>query len=73
VWEMIKIHVSNGPYFQGTVSNYPQIIVKKKDLQNVPTKENLALGGFVNPWIHPTPAVYDIESYFWSNPDQHNT
>ena len=73
VWEMIKIHVSEGPYFQGTVANYPQIVVKKTDLQNVPTKANLFLGGFVNPWIHPTPAVYDIESFFWSNPDQHNT
>jgi peptide/nickel transport system substrate-binding protein len=73
VWEMIKIHVSSGPYFQGTVSNYPQIVVKNKDMQNVPQKENLALGGFVNPWIHPTPAVYDIESFFWSNPDKHNT
>ncbi|HEY8664313.1 MAG TPA: ABC transporter substrate-binding protein, partial [Propionibacteriaceae bacterium] len=71
VWEMIKIHVANGPYFQGTVSNYPQIVVKKTDMQNVPTKDNLALGGFVNPWIHPTPAVYDTETYYWNNPDQH--
>ena len=34
-------------------------------------QEDLALGGFVNPWIHPTPAVYDPETWFWDNPDQH--
>ena len=73
VWEMIKIHIESGPFFQGTVANPPQVVVKKTDLKNVPTKENLALGGFVNPWIHPTPAVYDPETYYWDNPDQHNT
>ena len=73
VWEMTKIHVSDGPFFQGTVTNYPQIVVKKTDLNNVPTKDDLALGGFVNPWTHPTPAVYDIESFYWGNPDQHTT
>lgn len=72
VWDMIKIHVSDGPFFQGTVANYPQIEVVKKDLQNVPRKENLAQGGFVNPWTHPVPATYDPETWFWANPDQHN-
>jgi peptide/nickel transport system substrate-binding protein len=37
----------------------------------VPKKEDLAQGGFVNPWIHPTPAVYDPETWHWDNPDQH--
>ena len=53
VWDMIKIHVYDGPFFMGTVANYPQVIVIKSDLKNVPRKENLALGGMVNPWIHP--------------------
>ncbi|SDT33497.1 peptide/nickel transport system substrate-binding protein [Microlunatus soli] len=71
VWEMIKIHVSDGPFFMGCVANYPQVVVVKKGLQNVPTKANLAQGGFVNPWIHPTPAVYDPECWFWDQPDDH--
>ena len=71
VWEITKIHVDQGPFFQGTVANPPQVIVKKTDLKNIPTKDNLALGGFVNPWIHPTPAVYDTETYYWDNPEQH--
>jgi peptide/nickel transport system substrate-binding protein len=71
VWDMIKIHISDGPFFMGSVANYPQVTVLKTDLKNVPRKENLALGGMVNPWIHPTPAVYDPETWFWDNPDQH--
>ncbi|SDE43180.1 ABC transporter substrate-binding protein [Auraticoccus monumenti] len=73
VWDMIKIHISDGPFFIGSVANYPQVIVVKTDLKNVPRTENLAQGGMVNPWIHPTPAVYDPECYFWDNPDQHTT
>ena len=40
----------------------------KTDLRNIPRKENLALGGLVNPWGHPTPAVYDPECFYWENP-----
>ena len=72
VWEMIKIHISDGPFMMGTVANYPQVMVAKSDLQNVPRRENLALGGYVNPWIHPTPAVYDPECWFWADPAQHS-
>jgi peptide/nickel transport system substrate-binding protein len=72
VWEIFKIHTTEGPFFMGCVANYPQVMIAKKDLRNVPRKENLALGGFVNPWIHPTPAVYDPETYYWENPDQHS-
>jgi peptide/nickel transport system substrate-binding protein len=72
VWEMIKIHISDGPFMMGSVANYPQVMVVKTDLRNVPRKENLMQGGMVNPWIHPTPAVYDPECYYWENPDQHS-
>ena len=72
VWEMIKLHVKYGPFVQGTVANIPEIVVKKTELKNVPMKENLALGGFADPWIHPTPAVYDPATYYWDNPEQHS-
>ena len=71
VWDMIKIHVDQGPFFMGTVANYPRIVVNKTDLKNVPKREDLGLGGFGNPWIHPTPAVYDIETFYWADPTQH--
>jgi len=71
VWDIQKIHIKSGPYFQGTVANPPQPIVTKEGLMNVPTKDELYLGGFVNPWIHPSPAVYGPENFFWDDPSKH--
>ena len=42
------------------------------DLRNIPRRENLALNGYVNTWIHPVPAAYDPEAFYWQNPDQHS-
>jgi peptide/nickel transport system substrate-binding protein len=74
VWDMMKIHVESGPYFSGTITNQPRIILAHNDLKNVPTRDDLAkegLGGFVNPWIIPSPAVYDPETWYWENPEAH--
>ena len=74
VWDMIKVHVVNGPYFSGTIANPPRIILVKKGLMNVPTRDDLlkeGLGGFVNPWIIPSPATYDPETWFWDDPSAH--
>lgn len=74
VWDMIKIHVAEGPFFVGTINNQPRIILVKKGLMNVPTKDDLlkeGLGGFVNPWIIPSPAVYDPETWYWDDPSAH--
>jgi peptide/nickel transport system substrate-binding protein len=71
VWDMIKIHIQDGPFFSGSVANPPRIVLVKKGLMNVPKRDDLALGGFVNPWIHPTPAVYDPETWYWDNPAAH--
>ena len=71
VWDIVKIHVEDGPFFMGCVANYPRIVLYKEGLMNVPKREDLALHGFVNTWIHPTPAVYDPEAYYWDNPQEH--
>lgn len=71
VWDMIKIHVENGPFVQGSVANFKRVIPTSTDLRNVPKPEDLTLGGFTDPWIHPTPAVYDPESWFFDNPEAH--
>jgi peptide/nickel transport system substrate-binding protein len=71
VWEMCRIHIEDGPFFQGSVSNAPYPFLVKNGLMNVPQQEDLALGGFCAPWIHPTPAVYDPETWFWDDPDAH--
>lgn len=72
VWEMMKIHVTEGPYVQGSVANFERVFIVKNGLMNVPKKEDLALGGFTDPWIHPTPAVYDPETWYWDDPAAHS-
>ena len=71
VWDMIQVHIEEGPFFIGTVANFPAVYVKKKTLRNVPTRENLAQGGMAYPHIHPTPGVYDPEAFFWQDPENH--
>jgi peptide/nickel transport system substrate-binding protein len=66
VWDMWNIHMSDGPFFIGTVANTPRIIIASKKLINVPKKEELKLGGFVNPWIIPFPAVVNTETWSYS-------
>lgn len=73
IWDIIKIHVEEGPLFVGVVCNYPQPVLTHADLSNVPQPEELALGGWVNPWVTPSPAVYDPEAYFWRNVENHQT
>jgi peptide/nickel transport system substrate-binding protein len=66
-WEMVKIHIEEGPFIMGAVANFPRIELVKKGLRNVPTREQTALGGLVNDWHHPTPAVYDPEAWYWES------
>lgn len=73
VWEMTKIHYTDGPFFSGTVANYPQVVLKHMDMRNVPTRDDLAQHGFTNPWTMACPAVYDPEAYYFENPDQHTS
>jgi hypothetical protein len=70
-WEMVKIHVEEGPFFMGAVANFPRLELVKKGLRNVPTRAQTALGGLVNDWHHPTPAAYDPEAWHWDDPAAH--
>jgi len=67
VWQMNEIHMTEGPYFLGTVCNTPRIIVVSNDLDNVPTRDQLKLGGFCNPWIIPYPAITNPETFSFKN------
>ncbi|GAB3401942.1 ABC transporter substrate-binding protein [Flindersiella endophytica] len=66
IWEMLKVHIEEGPFFIGSVANYPRVELVKEGLRNIPTKEQTGNGGLVNDWHHPTPAAYDPESWFWA-------
>lgn len=72
VWQLMRVHIQEGPFFSGTVANYPQVIAFHQDMGNVPLRDQLPLHGFTNTWALPQPATYEPESYFWRNPDQHS-
>jgi peptide/nickel transport system substrate-binding protein len=63
VWSMWQIHEDQGPFFIGTVANPPRPIIVSRKLTNVPTHDQLKLGGFVNPWILPYPAIINPETF----------
>lgn len=63
VWQMWQIHEDSGPFFIGTVANYPRITIISTKVTNYPTHDQLKLGGFVNPWIIPYPAVVNPETW----------
>jgi len=67
VWQMNDIHMTDGPFFIGTVCNTPRIIIASNDLENVPTRDQLKLGGFCNPWIIPYPAIVNPETFSFKN------
>jgi len=64
VREMIKIHIEHGPFMIGTAKNYPRIGVVSDAMKNVPRKEDLALGGFVNPWIMSAIGMYKPSTFY---------
>ncbi len=73
VWEMIKVHIQDGPFVAGTVANIPTPVYVRQGMKNVPKREDLAQHGFVGPWVVPCPAVYDPESWYWDNPGEHQS
>ena len=72
VWEMIKIHISDGPFFMGSVANYPQVMVIKTDLRNVPAQGEPRPGRAGESRGSTPPRRSTTRSaYYWDNPDQH--
>ena len=66
VWQMLDIHKDN-VFYLGTVANYPHIEIVSTNLGNVPTHDQLYLGGFVIPWIVPFPAITNPETWSYIN------
>lgn len=62
VWQILDIHKEN-VFYIGTVANLPRIVIVGNNLGNVPTRDDLALGGFLNPWILPYPALLNPETW----------
>ncbi|MFW6271224.1 MAG: ABC transporter substrate-binding protein [Bacillota bacterium] len=64
VYDMIEVHLEHGPFFIGTVANYPRVGVVKNYMKNVPEKDDLFMGGFLNPSIVVYPGIVNPPT-FW--------
>ncbi len=70
-WDIIRVHIEEGPFFMGCVADYPNVTVVKRDLKNVPERGNLTLNGVNGPGKYPCPASYDPECFYWDKPEAH--
>ncbi len=64
VFDMIKIHIEDGPFMFGTIANYPIPVVVSNKMHNVPEGKDLAMGGFVKPWIMVYPGITNPAQYW---------
>jgi len=64
VYEMLRIHIENGPFFIGTVANFPRVGVIRDGFKNVPDRDELPVGGYVGPWNVPFPG-YILPAQFY--------
>ena len=64
VFDMIRIHIEEGPFFIGTVGNHSRAVVVSERMRNVPAKEDMPVGGFTDPWIVPFPAI-SMPAQYW--------
>ncbi|NLG98914.1 MAG: ABC transporter substrate-binding protein [Chloroflexi bacterium] len=62
-YDLWQVHLDEGPFFLGTVANQPAPIYISNKLENVPTREQYKLGGWVFPWILPNCAMTNPETY----------
>jgi peptide/nickel transport system substrate-binding protein len=48
--EIIKIHINEGPFYIGGIADPPAIIIASNKIHNVPSGDELPLGGYFGPW-----------------------
>ncbi len=65
-FDIMRIHIEDGPFFIGTIKNFPVPVIVSNRMHNVPRGEDLALGGFVHPWIMTYPAITMPAQYYIS-------
>jgi peptide/nickel transport system substrate-binding protein len=59
VWDAIRVHIEQGPSYQGAVHNPPQPVVVKNNFRNVPEH------GILGPWAIGTPGNFNPEQFFF--------
>ena len=65
LFDIIRIHLEEGPFLLGMIADLPRIVIVGNKLENVPTHEEIPLGGWLGPWVVAEPgSVTYPEQYF---------
>lgn len=64
-FEIIQIHIDEGPFLLGGIADPPNIVIASNQFHNVPTSEDIPLGGWLGPWVLGMPGAMTYpEVYF---------
>jgi peptide/nickel transport system substrate-binding protein len=65
VFDIIRIHIDEGPFLIGMIADIPRIVIIGNRLKNAPTAEEIPLGGWLGPWVVAQPgAITYPEQYY---------
>ena len=65
-FEIIQIHIDEGPFMIGGIADPPNIVIASKALQNIPTRDDIPGGGWLGPWVLGFPgAITYPELYYF--------
>ena len=60
-----RIHIDEGPFLLGGIADPPNIVIASNQFHNVPTSEDIPLGGWLGPWVLGMPGAMTYpEVYF---------
>ena len=62
---IIQIHIDEGPFLLGGIADPPNIVIASNQIHNVPTRDDIPLGGWLGPWVLGMPGAMTYpEVYF---------
>lgn len=57
VFDILRIHINEGPFLLGGIADPPNIFLAGSNLMNVPTRDDLPLGGWYGPGVLAMPGA----------------
>jgi peptide/nickel transport system substrate-binding protein len=65
VFQILQIHIDEGPFLLGAVADPPNIVVASNDILNVPTRDDIPLGGWLGPGVIGMPGALTYPEVYY--------
>jgi peptide/nickel transport system substrate-binding protein len=65
VFEIIQIHIDDGPFLLGGVADPPNIVIVGAQVHNVPDRDQIPLGGWLGPWVIGMPGAITYPEVYY--------